>query len=60
MPTHWHLVIQPANGKELSQFMQWFTGTHAQRWQAFRQSAGLAAVYQGRYKAIQFKWISIF
>jgi len=52
MPTHWHLVIQPANGKELSQFMQWFTGTHAQRWQAFRQSAGAGAVYQGRYKAI--------
>ena len=52
MPNHWHLVLWPNTGIQMSQFMHWFTLTHAQRWQAFHQTVGTGAVYQGRYKAI--------
>src|SRR4029453_7375519 len=52
MPNHWHLILWPLNGEQMSKFMQWFTGTHAQRWQAFNETIGTGAVYQGRYKAI--------
>ena len=52
MPNHWHLVIYPATGSQMSQFMRWLTGTHAQRWQAWNGTIGTGAVYQGRYKAI--------
>ena len=30
-------------------FMQWLTGTHAQRWHRDRGSRGTGAVYQSRY-----------
>src|SRR5262245_51292055 len=52
MPNHWHLILWPTSGQQMSQFMRWLTGTHAQRWQAFHDSIGTGAVYQGRYKAI--------
>lgn len=52
MPTHWHLVVWPNAPAELPRFMHWLTGTHAQRWHAFRGTSGTGAVYQGRYKAI--------
>lgn len=51
MPNHWHLILWPSCGLQLSQFMQLFTGTHAQRWHAAHSSTGDGAVYQGRYKA---------
>jgi putative transposase len=52
MPNHWHLVLWPAAGKQMSQFMRRFTGVHAQHWQLSRCTIGSGAVYQGRYKAI--------
>lgn len=52
MPNHWHLIIWPASATQMSQFMRRFTGHHAQLWQYSRDSVGLGAVYQGRYKAI--------
>jgi len=51
MPNHWHLVICPQVDQSLSQFMHWLTVTHAQRWHAFRGTAGTGSVYQGRFKA---------
>jgi putative transposase len=52
MPNHWHLVVWPDNGTQLSRFMHWLTLTHAHRWQTFHEAVGTGAVYQGRYKAI--------
>jgi putative transposase len=52
MPNHWHFVLWPESGKQLSQFMHWLTLTHAQRWQSFHQTVGTGPVYQGRFKAI--------
>lgn len=52
MPNHWHLVLQPNSGEDLSAFMRWLTGTHAQRWRTAHGTRGRGAVYQSRYKAI--------
>ncbi len=52
MPTHFHLLAQPATDTELSRFMHWFTATHAMRWRKSNDTVGEGAVYQGRYKAI--------
>ena len=51
MPDHWHLVLRPELGGELSTFMRWLTMTHAQRWHARRRSAGTGPLYQGRFKS---------
>ncbi len=52
MPNHWHLLLHPRSSRQLSAFMHWITMTHAHCWQAFHQTIGTGAVYQGRYKAI--------
>jgi putative transposase len=52
MPTHFHLVVWPADVGQLPAFMHWLTGTHAQRWRSGRGTTGGGAVYQGRYKAV--------
>ena len=31
MSNHWHLVLRPRRGSDLSRFMQWVTVTHARR-----------------------------
>ena len=51
MPNHWHMVLWPRGGDELSEFMRWLTVTHAQRLHAHRQTAGSGPVYQGRFKS---------
>ena len=51
MPNHWHLVLRPERGGELSTFMRWLTMTHAQQWHAHRRSAGTGPLYQGRFKS---------
>jgi REP-associated tyrosine transposase len=45
-------MLSPGRDGELSRFMHWLTGTHAQQWHAHRGSSGTGAVYQGRFKAI--------
>jgi putative transposase len=52
MPNHWHLILWPDSDQQLSRFMHWLTGTHAQRWHAAHGTAGTGTLYQGRYKAI--------
>jgi len=52
MPNHWHVVIAPGSGHELSRFMHWLTVMHASHWHVKRDSVGQGAVYQGRFKAI--------
>ena len=51
MPNHWHFVLYPQNGKDLSRFMQWITLTHTQRWHAHHNSIGYGHLYQGRFKS---------
>ncbi len=54
MPNHWHLVVQPAVDRVLSEYMQWLTTTHAQRWRRASCTRGRGAVYQGR-----FRWVPV-
>ena len=52
MPNHWHLIVWPVEDHQLSLFMHWLTGTHAQRWHSFHQTTGTGPVYQDRFKAV--------
>jgi hypothetical protein len=40
MPNHFHLLLWPRGDRDLSQFMQWLTLTHTQRWHALHHTAG--------------------
>jgi len=51
MPNHFHLVVQPTADGQLSSFMKHLLGTHSKRWHSFRNTTGIGAVYQGRFKA---------
>lgn len=55
MPNHWHLILWPREGGELSDFMQWLTLTHTQRWHAAHGTTGIGHVYQGRFKSFPVK-----
>jgi putative transposase len=52
MRNHWHLLPWPVNDGSLSTFMQWLTGTHAQRWAVAHDAVGRGAVYQSRFKSM--------
>jgi len=52
MPNHWHLVVICERIAELSRFMHWLEGTHANRWNGAHGTRGRGAVYQGRFKAV--------
>jgi putative transposase len=51
LPNHWHLVLWPRGDGDLSEYMRWLTVTHAQRYHAAHESAGMGALYQGRFKS---------
>src|SRR5688572_17921644 len=51
MPNHWHLVVRPTVDDTLSEWMQWLTVTHTQRWHAHRHTSGTGHLYQGRFKS---------
>jgi REP element-mobilizing transposase RayT len=51
MPNHFHLPLWPRGDGDLSQFMQWLTPTHTQRWHAHHHTAGSGHLYQGRFKS---------
>ena len=51
MPDHWHLLLGPRRGGDLSQFMRILTLTHTQRYHAHYQTAGDGPVYQGRFRS---------
>ncbi len=50
MDNHWHLVLWPRHGRDLSKFIGWVSTTHVRRWRAHRDSAGEGHLYQGRFK----------
>ncbi len=51
MPTHWHLVLWPADDGQFSSFLRWLTLTHSVRWHKHHHSTGSGHVYQNRFKA---------
>lgn len=52
MPNHWHFVITCDSIEEISHWMHWLAGTHANRWNGAHGWRGAGAVYQGRFKAV--------
>src|SRR5438876_6929149 len=51
MNNHWHLVVRPKRGSDLSRFMQWVTVTHARRHHSHYHTRGGGHIYQGRFKS---------
>jgi putative transposase len=51
MDNHWHLVLWPKRGRDLSSFLQWVSTTHVRRWREHRGNDGEGHLYQGRYKS---------
>jgi len=51
MPNHFHLVIWPQRGREISEFMRCFMNTHIRRYHRFGELWGTGHLYQGRFKA---------
>ena len=51
MPNHFHLVLWPKEGSEISTFMRWFMNAHIRRYHRFGELWGTGHLYQGRFKA---------
>ena len=51
MPNHWHIVVWPASGTDVTDFLQWLTVTHTMRWHAHYHTSGTGHLYQGRFKS---------
>ncbi len=51
MPNHFHLVLWPQQGIEISAFMRWFMNAHIRRYHRFGELWGTGHLYQGRFKA---------
>jgi putative transposase len=52
MSNHWHQVITCDRIADLSTFMHWTQGTHANRWAGAHKARGRGYVYQGRFRAV--------
>jgi putative transposase len=52
MLNHWHILLWPRVGGELSRFMKSLTETHASRWRWWTGTVGQGAVYQGRFESV--------
>lgn len=50
MPNHWHLVLWPFNGSEISAYMQILMNSHIRDLQRRQGTSGTGHIYQGRYK----------
>lgn len=49
MPNHFHMVLMPERGRELSRWMQWLMTSHVRRYHKHYGSSG--HVWQGRFKS---------
>jgi len=50
MPNHWHLVLWPYMGSEISTYMQLLMNSHLRDLVPRHGTSGLGHVYQGRFK----------
>ena len=51
MPNHWHLVVWPESGTQLSRYLHLVATVHAARWRRRVGRTGEGHVYQDRYHA---------
>lgn len=51
MPNHWHMVVWPEAGVQLSRYLQLLGTAHSARWRWRSGTTGEGHVYQGRYHA---------
>jgi len=51
MSNHWHLVLRPRRGSDLSRLMQWIGVTHVRRHHSHYHTRGGGHIYQGRFKS---------
>ncbi len=49
MPNHFHMVVQPDRGEELSRWMHWLMTSHVRHYHRLYQTSG--HVWQGRFKS---------
>ncbi len=49
MPNHFHLVLMPPDGADLSRWMQWLMTSHVRRYHGHYHTCG--HVWQGRFKS---------
>ena len=49
---HWHFGMTCDRIADLSMFMHWMEGTHANRWAGAHKARGRGYVYQGRFKCV--------
>jgi len=49
MPNHFHLLLSPNKGDDLSRWMQWFMTSHVRRYHQHYHTNG--HIWQGRYKS---------
>ncbi|MBU1050255.1 transposase [Candidatus Bipolaricaulota bacterium] len=49
MPNHFHLIVRPVHGPDLSRFMQWLLTSHVRRHHRRYETTG--HVWQGRFKS---------
>jgi putative transposase len=49
MPNHFHLIVRPGHGPDLSRFMQWLLTSHVRRHHRRHETSG--HVWQGRFKS---------
>jgi putative transposase len=52
LSNHWHLGMTCDRIADLSKFMHWMEGKHANNWAGAHKARGRGYVYQGRYKAV--------
>ena len=52
LDNHWHSVMGCDRIADLSKFMHWFEGKHANNWAGAHKARGRGYVYQGRFKAV--------
>jgi len=50
LPNHWHLVLWPVTGCEISSYMQILMNAHIRDLQRRHGTAGTGHIYQGRFK----------
>jgi putative transposase len=51
MPTHWHLVLSPWSGWDLSAYVRGLTLMHARWWHERCRTRGAGRIYRGQFRA---------
>ncbi|MCO6454261.1 MAG: transposase [Pirellulaceae bacterium] len=51
MPSHWHLVLRPAETGGMGRLLRWVTATHTLRHHAQHDQMGEGHLYQARFKS---------